>query len=337
MASGAAGPQAPPNRKRGADDVNVLVTGASGFVGGATARRFADVHGVRVFGVGRRALERDAYARVDLAEPFDVPFRPDVVVHCAARTSPWGTRAEFERANVAATRNVVAFCERTGRPRLVYVSTSSVFYRNADQLALTEESPIGPHFVNAYAASKFAGERIADGYGGSSIVIRPRAVFGPGDTALFPRIVRAARAGRLPIVRRPGAPARSDLIYIDSLVDYLFAAARSTASGAFNVTNDEPVETMAFLLAILRRLDVPVPTRSVDVRVANGFAACAEALYRTFAPHREPPITRFGVSALAYSKTFDVAKARAAFGPPSVSLADGVKAFVDHERGRAKR
>jgi nucleoside-diphosphate-sugar epimerase len=312
--------------------MNVLVTGASGFVGGACLERFARVYGARTFGVGRRAMPVPNYAARDLARAFDLPFRPDVVVHCAGRSSPWGSAQEFARANVAATRNVLAFCERNGRPRLVHVSTTAVFYRNADQLGLTEDSPIGPRFVNRYAATKHASERLVEAYAGSWAIVRPRAVFGPGDTTLFPRVLRAARAGRLPLIVRPGAPVRSDLIYIDTLVDYLYAAARSDERGAFNVTNGEPVETIPFVLDVLERIGVPPPRRRVDARVAFAAAAALEGAYRAFAPRVEPPVTRFGVAAFAYAKTFDVRKARAAFGPPSTTMRDGVDAFVRHVR-----
>jgi nucleoside-diphosphate-sugar epimerase len=308
--------------------MNVLVTGASGFVGKAFVERFAGDGEMRIHGIGRRPSSEPWYSAIDLSQPFDLAFRPDVVVHCAARSSPWGTRAEFEAANVEATRNVIAFCERSGMPRLVHVSTTAVFYANRDQLDLTEESPIGPTFVNAYAATKRAAELLVQRYAGSWIILRPRAVFGPGDTTLFPRIERAARAGRLPLLRRAGAPARSDLIYVDTLCDYIAAAARSALTGAYNLTNAEPVETQAFLLDVLHRLGVPPPARSVDARLAFALAGALETGYRFASPHREPPVTRFGIAALAYSKTFDVRNAVAAFGPPSVSMDEGVEHFV---------
>ena len=71
-----------------------------------------------------------------------------------------------------------------------------------------------------------------------------------------------------------------------------------------------------------------MPRRTVDVRTAQLAAAAIEGFYRVALPRSEPPITRFGVSALAYSKTFDVAKLLAAFGPPSVGIAEGVERFV---------
>ena len=143
--------------------MQILLTGASGFVGGAFMRRFASRTDLDLIGLGRRACDLPQYHRVDLAQPFDLPLTPDVVIHAAARASPWGTWQEFESQNVTATRHVIDFCRRHGHPRLLYVSSSSVFYRDEHQHQLTESSPIGPQFVNEYAASKFRGEELLEG------------------------------------------------------------------------------------------------------------------------------------------------------------------------------
>jgi len=314
--------------------VRILVTGASGFVGGAYVRRFRDRPGLVVHGVGRRPLSISGYTAVDLSRPFDLDFEPDVVVHAAARASPWGTAAQYRRQNVDATRYVIDFCRRHGLPRLVYVSSSSVFYRDGHQLGITEESPIGPRFVNDYAASKHAGERLAAGYPGEWCIVRPRAVFGPGDTVLFPRILRAARRGRLPLIDNGGTEAVGDLIYIDTLCEYLHAAATSPKAPrrAFNLTNNQPVAILPFLFDVFDRLGVPRPTRRVSLRTAMLAARTGEAIYRVLRLPGEPPVTRFGVGVFAWSKTFDVSRTLAAFGPPSTSLEHGVERFVEWQR-----
>jgi nucleoside-diphosphate-sugar epimerase len=313
--------------------VKLLITGASGFVGGKLAERARAVGGWEVFGVGRRSLSAPGYASVDLSREFDLPFAPEVVVHAAARSSPWGSRREFLRHNVEATRRVIDFCERRGRPKLIYISSSSVFYRNAHQFDLTETSPIGPAFVNTYAETKFLGEQLVRGYAGPWAILRPRAVFGPGDTVLFPRILAAARAGRLPHFTTDGPPARGDLIYIDSLSDYILRAARDPAiTGDFNLTNAEPIAIMELLLEIFAALGIPAPARRLPVRRALALAGALEAVYRVLPFLGEPPITRFGVGVFAYSKTFDVKKSLAALGPPSVPLREGIARFVAWQR-----
>ena len=315
--------------------MKLLVTGASGFVGSKLVDRAGSEGGWETFGIGRRKLADRNYASIDLSQPFDVPLDPEVVVHAAARSSPWGSRAEFLRHNVEATRRVIDFCERRGRPKLVYISSSSVFYRNEHQFDLTEASPIGPAFVNTYAETKFLGEQLVRGYAGPWAILRPRAVFGPGDTVLFPRILAAARAGRLPQFTTDGPPARGDLIYIDSLSDYILRAARDPAiTGDFNLTNAEPVAIMELLLEIFRELGIPPPTRRLPVRRGLALAGALERVYRVLPFLGEPPITRFGVGVFAYSKTFDVKKALAALGPPTVPLREGIARFIAWQRGQ---
>lgn len=296
-------------------------------------QRAREIGGWELLGVGRRPLDDPDYRTVDLSVPFDLSFKPEVVVHAAARSSPWGARREFLRHNVGATRHVIDFCLRHGRPKLIYISSPSVFYRDEHQFGLTEESPIGPRFVNAYAETKFLGEQLVRAYAGPWAILRPRAVFGPGDTVLFPRILRAARDGRLPHFTTDGPPATGDLIYIDTLTDYILRAARAPAvTGDFNLTNAEPVPIMELLLEIFRRLKIPAPTRRVPVRRALAFAGAVETLYRALPFLGEPPLTRFGVGVFAYSKIFDVKKSLAALGPPSVSLREGVTRFVEWQR-----
>jgi nucleoside-diphosphate-sugar epimerase len=309
--------------------MRVLVTGASGFVGGSFMRRFAARKDVELYGIGRRTADFANYAQIDLAEDFDIPISPDVVIHAAARASPWGSREEYLRQNVRATQNVVRFCERRGNPKLIYLSSSSVFYREEHQFGLTESSPIGPAFINEYAATKYAGERVLDGYAGHRLVLRPRAVFGPGDTVLFPRILRAARQGTFPLFKGSGPPVLGDLIYIDTLCDYLWTAVvRPDIAGEYNLTNAKPVVIQDFLLEVFAKLGVRAPTRRITVRQAMFAASVMERTYRMLRLKGEPPVTRYGVAVFAYSKTFDVTRMLHDLGPPAVSLEEGVERFI---------
>lgn len=318
--------------------MRILITGASGFVGGSFMRRFADTPGLQLFGVARRALELPNYARRDLSQRLELPFRPDVVIHGAARASPWGTRREYETQNVQATRAVIDFCRRAGRPRLLYISTSAVFYREQHQHQLREDSPIGPDFVNLYAETKYAGERLLADYEGEHCVLRPRAVFGPGDTVLFPRVIEAARKGALPIFTGQDGPVMGDLIYIDSLTDYLLRAARAPRlADSYNLTNAKPVDLQALLHRVLAALELPAPTRRVRVGTALQAATAIEWLWRLLRLRGEPPATRFGVGVFAYGKTFDPSRTLADLGAPSVALDDGVQRFIDWQRAQWSR
>lgn len=319
--------------------MRLLVTGASGFVGGRLVER-AQEAGHETFGIGRRRLDRADYASVDLgrvalADLPELPWRPDAVIHCAARATPYAPRRAYDRDNVTATRTVLDWCRRLGSPRLVHVSSSSVLYRDGDQLDLTEESPVGPTFANDYARTKAESEDVVRAYDASWVIARPRAVFGPGDTVLFPRIIAAAKAGRVPRLTGRAEPAVGDLVYVDNLADQLLQlAARPELGGVYHLTNAEPVEIQAMLLEVIDRLGLQPPTREVSLTTAMRAATVLERTWRLLHLPGEPPITPYGVGVLSWSKTFVPDKMLRDLGAPQVSVAEGVDRFVAWQRER---
>lgn len=315
--------------------MRILITGASGFVGGSFLQRFSHDPGLELLGVARRPSPMANYLQRDLSQPFELPFRPDVVIHAAALASPWGSRAQYERHNIEVTRQVIDFCRRAGHPRLLYISTSAVFYTESHQYQLNEDSPIGPRFVNLYAQTKAAGEALLAGYEGERCVLRPRAVFGPGDTVLFPRVIEAARKGALPVFTGQDRPVMGDLVYIDTLTDYLLRAARAPQlAPSYNLTNAEPVDLQALLHRVLAELGLPPPSRRVRVGTALRVATVVEALWRFLRLQGEPPATRFGVGVFAYAKTFDPQRTLNDLGAPSVSIDEGVERFIQWQRAQ---
>jgi nucleoside-diphosphate-sugar epimerase len=314
----------------------VLVSGVSGFVGGALGVHLRRL-GYHVTGVSRnpaRPDSVDAFHPADLTLPLPAALgRFDAIVHAAALSAPWGHPRAFQHSNVDATRHMLAFGAAAGVSKFIFVSSSSVYYRHGDQLGITEETPFPDKPVNAYAATKRQAEILVNQSGLPSVIVRPRAVFGPGDTVLFPRILRAARKGVLPRMTRPGgATPQGDLIYIDNLTHYIERALALPCSGSFNLTNAEPVDLFAFLQLVTGKLGLRPAERPIPVGAAFALAGILEWGSRVFAGYREPPITRFGVEVMAYSKTFNVAKAVGLFGPPPVSLAEGVERFVAWQR-----
>jgi 2-alkyl-3-oxoalkanoate reductase len=323
--------------------MKILITGASGFIGGRFLERFSTGTDIELLGVGRRRPELTHhrlanYRSIDLSQPEALDdtlhaFAPDVVIHAAALSAPFAPRREYLRHNVNATRHVVDSCRRHGRPKLIYLSSSSVHYQPRDQIGIREDDPIGPAFANLYAETKAAGETCVRDYPGAWTILRPRAVFGPGDTVLFPRLLAAARRGKLPEIVRDGPPAVGDLISVDALTDYMLRAAqREEAMGAFNLSHGEPVAMQAFLAEVFRRLDLPPPGRRIGYRTARNAAFVAELLWTVLPLRGEPPVTRFGVDVLCFSKTFDISKTHAVLGEPSQTMAQGLDDFIAWQR-----
>jgi nucleoside-diphosphate-sugar epimerase len=313
--------------------VRILLTGCNGFIGRRVAADAAAL-GWQVVGLGRAAAPAAPlarYVRADLGDPLDLDEDVDAVVHAAALARPWAAPEEYRRNNVAATSHVTAWAAAHGRPHLVYVSSSSVLYRDADQFGLREDSPVpsDAEQLNDYARTKLAGERIARSYPGAWTVARPRAVFGPGDTVLLPRVVAAARKGVLPrFIRRDGHAVRADLTPVTTVSHYLLRIVAGGVTGEYNLTNAETVELDPFVDQVLGRLGVRPRRPRVPVGVALALAGVGEQWSARFGDWAEPPITRFGVSMFAFSKTFDASRLLAALGPAPVTLAAAVDELV---------
>lgn len=306
--------------------MKILITGASGFVGQALWQHAVDA-GHEVLATGRRVLKRTDYLAHDLAHPIQHSFRPDLIFHIAARSSPWGRRREFVRDNVTSTQNVLDFARRSGLPHVVHLSTAAVLYDHGHQPLMSETTRPPKKPINLYAETKLVAESLVRAYPGPWTILRPRAVFGPGDTVVFPRILRAAQTGRLPWIDAD-RPVFADLIYIETLTDYLLRAARQRITGLYHLSNAEPVELRAFLTTLFERLAIPPPRKHWPAARAMRVARMLEISHRLLPFLGEPPLTRFGVSVLATTKTIDAARMLRDLGPPSVPVAEGVERFI---------
>ena len=255
----------------------------------------------------------------------------DAFVHAAALSSPWGSRADFMRANVTGTRNALAMARSAGAKRFVFISSPAVCFRFADQLDVSEDEPF-PRPVNFYAESKQLAEREVLAADLSSIVLRPRAIYGPGDTALLPRLIRAARAGPLPLLR--GGEARTNLTYVDEVVraiELALAAPDGLAGRVFNIAG-EAVKLRDVVEQAAAKAGIAVRWRRLPWPLALGAASAIEAVSRLWPGTPEPRVTAYGLGLLAFTHTLDVSAARAALGfEAAISFAEGLERTFGRE------
>ncbi|MGE5074086.1 MAG: NAD-dependent epimerase/dehydratase family protein [Anaerolineae bacterium] len=322
--------------------MKALVTGATGFIGGALARR---LHGAgwQVTGLGRNTtalaeLESAGIAtrRCDLADQaaaIDVCREQEVVFHSAAHASDWGSPNDFVLNNVVATRNIIAGCQQHAVRRLVHVSTPSLYFHFRERLNVREDDPLPPP-MNDYARTKRMAEdevNRACREGLPSVTIRPSAVFGPGDRILLPRLLDRLERRVLPIIGDGGAIV--DLTYVENVVDALIlcADARPTAIGkVYNITNGEPVRIWDLVRRICKRLDLAEPSFRVPYRVADAGAALIEGAWRVTQRAGEPPVTRYSVSRIGLSSSLDISAARAELGyEPRVPLQTAIDCTLE--------
>jgi len=314
--------------------VKIVVTGATGFLGGHLCRYLHRL-GHQVLGLGRdpekgAALmaEGIAFEALDLADASRIETwgQADALVHAAALSSAWGASQAFERANVTGTRNAIAIAHQMKVRRLVFISSPSVGFRFRDQLNMSEAQPLPPP-VNAYAASKATGEDMVRRSGLDAIILRPRGIYGKGDTALLPRLIRAAETRRLLLLRQ--GQAVTDITHVDDVVSAIVQAIEAPArfSGrTYNVSGGEPVKVRDIIVRAAEAAGVAARFRPVPVLLALGAARLAESLARLSPAQPEPVITAYGVGVLAFSQTLDLSAARNDLGyRPRIGFAEGLQ------------
>ncbi|UQZ85624.1 3 beta-hydroxysteroid dehydrogenase/Delta 5--_4-isomerase [Paenibacillus konkukensis] len=322
--------------------MKVLVTGATGFLGKHLAVALHKL-GHEVTAAGRNAqagaeLAAQGIAFLpcrleDTAQTVRSCFGQDIVFHCGALSSLWGSYNDFYESNVTGTRNVIKGCTEGGVQRLIYVSTPSIYFDYTDRLSIAESARLPRRAANAYAETKRLAEQDIDAafrLGLAVVTVRPRAIFGPGDRAIVPRLIEASRQGKLPLIR--GGRAVLDLTYVDNAVQALLlcmTAPSSVLGRKYNVTNGEPQPFIEVLNYLFERLGEPLRSRKLPYRAAYALAGLLEAAAKLSGSGKEPLLTRYSVGLLGRSQTLDITAAREELGyRPQVTVKEGIDAYA---------
>ena len=316
--------------------MRVLVTGASGFLGGAVARGLLDA------GYDVTVLQRSASGLPCREVRGDITDRQvvdeavsgvDAVIHLAAKVAVAGDHAEFTRINVAGTSALIEAARAAGARRFVQVSSPSVAHAGSP-LVGAGAAPANPMTAHgSYSRTKAESELIAlaaDAPGFAVVAIRPHLVWGPGDEQLVGRIIARARAGRLFLIDQ--GIALIDTTVVDNAVSALIASVehaedQAVHGRAFVVSNGQPRTVAELLTRMARAAGAPEPARSVPFRMAWLAGFVAERAWRHH-PRGEqagdPPMTTFLAEQLATAHWFDQRETRRVLGwEPTVGLDEG--------------
>lgn len=313
--------------------MKILVTGASGFIGGRFAR-FALEQGLDVRVNGRRAegvehlVKRGAeFVQGDLSDPELVQRLcqgVETVVHCAGAVGVWGRYADFHQANVQVTENVIEACLKQHVRRLLHLSSPSIYFDGHAHVAIREEQ-VPKRFSDHYGKTKYLAEQQVFGaqeFGLEVMAFRPRFVTGAGDTSIFPRLINMQRKGRLSIIGN--GLNKVDFTSVQNLNDALFSglmAAGPALGKVYNISNGAPVPLWDAVNYVLRQLDLPPVTRHLPYAVAYSAAALNEGLCKLLPGRPEPTLFRLGVAVMAKDFSLDISRARQLLDyDPAVSL-----------------
>lgn len=314
-----------------------VITGATGLVGSHIAEQLRGA-GERVRALVRPGSDTAFLQNIgvelsegDLLDPDSVTRAVDgagIVYHCAARVSNWGPWSEFERDTAAPAGNVVAACRRAGQPRLLHVSSISVYghptLRPGESVA--EDAPLGQNYWvwDYYARSKVLAEEIAGDYAPLTIV-RPSWIYGPRDRITIPRLVPALLAKRVPIIG-PGDNVLNIIYAGDVAAGAILAANHPGAVGqAYNLCSEGEITQLDMLNAMTDALGMPRITRRVPFGLALRFAFLKEVVAKMLRRREPPTISRFIVYLVGRRTQYSIEKARRELGwRPQVNIQDGV-------------
>jgi dihydroflavonol-4-reductase len=324
--------------------VKVLVTGATGFIGGNVARALLG-HGYRV-----RALVRpdsDGAALQELGVELtsgDLCDEPSLatavagcqaVVHVGAIYTLWAPRPDVVyRTNVRGTRNLLEAAARAGAERIVFTSSESTLLVPDGGLG-SERAPADFHALpGAYKRSKFLSEQLAmdmAAEGVPLVVVHPTTPVGVGDVKPTPTgaIIVDFLNGRMPAYVDTGL----NLIDVEDVAEGHVLALERGRDGERYVLGNENVTLKDVLVRLARITGLPAPRWRLPHWVALGAAHVNEALARSFGLG-PPRVPLDGVRASRHYRHFDCSKAVTELGLPQTpvdeALAKAVAWFTTH-------
>ena len=315
---------------------SAFVTGGSGFIGGRLVRRLAEA-GTRVRALARSQRSADAVAALgaepvlgDLDDPASMAAGADgcsTAFHLAAHLGQWGKREDFVRGNVTGTENALEASRRAGVRRFVHCGTEAGLLAGEPLVNVDETAPLRPDSKALYSATKAQAEqavRAASDDPFEAVVVRPRMVWGKGDTTLMPEMVAAAESGKLAWIG--GGRHLTSTTHVDNVVEGLLLAAENGRAGeAYFVTDGDPTEFRTFVSELLSTQGVEPPTRSIPSWLGAAVAAGGEGAWKLLPLGGEPPVTRLAYWLSAQECTIDISKARSELGyEPVVTREQGM-------------
>ncbi|HVE68011.1 MAG TPA: NAD-dependent epimerase/dehydratase family protein [Solirubrobacteraceae bacterium] len=305
--------------------MRAFVTGGSGFIGGRLIER------LRGEGWEVRGLARSDASAAKVAERGAEPVRGDLddvaamraggegceyAFHAAAALGEWGRREDFERGNVAGTRNALDAARAAGVRRFVHVGTEAALLAGQPLVDVDETAPLRPDSKALYPATKAQAEqavRDANGDGFETVVVRPRLVWGVGDTTILPGVAAAVRSGRFRWIG--GGGHLTSTTHVDNTVEGLvLGATKGRPGGVYFVTDGEPVVFREFIAELLDTQGIAAPDKDAPEAVVRTLAPVLEAVWGALRRPGPPPVTRLTYWLSAQECTIDISLARRELG-----------------------
>ena len=314
--------------------MKIFITGASGFVGGAAARALQPEYDIRAMARSEGSMQkiRDLGVEPVLCSLGDVEAKHlegcNTVIHCAASVGQWGSETEFWENNVEGTSRLLQVAKAAGVSRFIHLSTESVLVYGQHMRDIDEGYPYPKKTPFLYSRTKGEAERRvlaenSDDF--TTIALRPRMIWGPGDQTILPPFKRAVEEGRFVWV--DGGRAITSTTYIANLVNAIELALTHGEGGeTYFITDAETRSIKEFITALLSTQNITISDRAIPGWLAGGLAIISEGIWKVLGLGGEPPLTRFAMSLMSRDCTIRIDKAKRELGyKPIVGFSEGIE------------
>jgi nucleoside-diphosphate-sugar epimerase len=298
---------------------HAYVTGGSGFLGKrliaalvergvqVTAMARSDTAAAAVTAAGARPARGDLTDR----EAMTAAMRGcDAVFHAAAHVEQHGPLATFMAINVGGTENALTAARASGVKRFVHIGTEAVLADGKPIIRADETVPRAYRPAGPYPFTKGLAEAAVlegNGEGLETVVVRPRFIWGKGDTTLLPELVAAVKRGRFGWLG--GGRYLTSTCHVDNVVEgTLLAAERGRPAEIYFLTDGAPVEFRGFMTRLLATQGVDTTgVRDIPIWLARLIARATSWM-------KNPPVTRTALALVGHEVTVDDTKARRELG-----------------------
>lgn len=325
--------------------MKVLVTGATGFLGEYIVKELSE-KGYKVIAFGRNEEKGRDLSRRYIHTSFikgnfeniddlkNIDENIDYIVHAGGLSTVWGKWKDFYNSNVKGTENIIRFCKESDIKKLVFISSPSIYAKPKDGFLIKEEEAPSENRLNFYIRSKILAEsRIKEISNMPWVIIRPRGLFGVGDTSIIPRLLRLNSKIGIPLFSEGSQMIDITCVENVALSIRLALEKKESVGNIYNITNDEPMQFKEILELFFDEMGIKGRYIRLNYSVIKFIVNLIEKLYSFFKIGGEPPLTLYTLYLLKYSQTLSVEKAKKDLGyKPEITIREGIRNYVRYNR-----
>jgi nucleoside-diphosphate-sugar epimerase len=320
--------------------MRIFITGGSGFIGGHIIENLSPQHHVLALARSPASASKvERYgAQPILGDLSDLSASHmhgcDAVIHCAAFVEQWGSRSQFWTANVEGTQRALTAAQHAHVPRFIHIGTEAAVFHGDHLRDIDETYPYPLHHRFPYSESKAEAERLvlsSNSPSFTTLSLRPRLVWGPRDTSVFPAILDMLHRKQWRWIDH--GQHLTSVVHVLNLVHASRLALTLGQGGlSYFIADSERHITKDFISSVVLAYGLSLPSSSIPGWLARAAAQTTESLWRLLRRTDQPPLTLFAASMMSREITVRTDRAAQHLGySPPLSFQQGL-ATISAER-----